>query len=431
MGPRNSKILPCPAPGVQFKGPPNYNDVIRNVQAGDAPPKYSEVINEIKQRNAAECQAGVNSSRQMTFSSAVLSSNATGIADQVPPEPSLAETPLSPTSPWIPLTPTSSPLSHVTSFPFSTVTQPPPPPTKRISTAELNHDQRTPARNVISMNQNGQSESCQNIQMNNRHFPDKCIKFHTFCCTRVTSKEGGDTQKLQGETYRCWPPPLFTTLITFLQIVTYVCFSLRGGEIRMAPNITKDNVFVYDPERRYEAWRFVLYSLLHVGWIHLFFNLLVQVMVGIPLEMVHGTFRIAAIYFAGVLAGSLGSSVFDPEVRLVGASGGVYALLAAHLANILLNYSQMELGLLKLLSIFMISISDVGFAIWNRAVSVTESDGPQVGYVAHIAGALAGLAMGLIVLKNFEKKLYERVIWWCALILYFAWLIFAIAWNFL
>lgn len=37
-----------------------------------------------------------------------------------------------------------------------------------------------------------------------------------------------------------------------------------------------------------------------------------------------------------IFAGSLGTSVFDMDVYLVGASGGVYALLAAHLANVLL-----------------------------------------------------------------------------------------------
>ena len=35
-------------------------------------------------------------------------------------------------------------------------------------------------------------------------------------------------------------------------------------------------------------------------------------------------------------AGSLGTSVFDMNAVLVGASGGVYALLTAHVANILL-----------------------------------------------------------------------------------------------
>lgn len=36
------------------------------------------------------------------------------------------------------------------------------------------------------------------------------------------------------------------------------------------------------------------------------------------------------------VAGSLGTSVFDMKAYLVGASGGVYSLLAAHLANIML-----------------------------------------------------------------------------------------------
>ena len=76
-------------------------------------------------------------------------------------------------------------------------------------------------------------------------------------------------------------------------------------------------------------------------------------LVGIPLEMVHGSTRIACIYLAGVLAGSLGTSILDPGVYLVGASGGVYALLAAHLANIMLNYSNMEYGIFRLIGILL------------------------------------------------------------------------------
>ena len=84
------------------------------------------------------------------------------------------------------------------------------------------------------------------------------------------------------------------------------------------------------------------------------FNLLVQVLVGLPLEMVHGSMRIGAVYMAGVLAGSLGTSVFDTDVYLVGASGGVYALLAAHLANVLLNFNNMEFGVVRLIGIFVV-----------------------------------------------------------------------------
>lgn len=55
-----------------------------------------------------------------------------------------------------------------------------------------------------------------------------------------------------------------------------------------------------------------------------------------------------------MISGSLGTSVFDSDVYLVGASGGVYALLAAHLANVLLNYNNMEFGIVRLIGIFII-----------------------------------------------------------------------------
>lgn len=174
------------------------------------------------------------------------------------------------------------------------------------------------------------------------------------------------------------------------------------------------------------------------SWVHLLFNLLVQLLVGLPLEMVHGSFRTAAIYMAGVLAGSLATSVFDKDVYLVGGSGGVYALLASHLANVLLNYNNMDFGVLRLLGIFLIASVDVGLAVYHRYSSVSFSvtrDLPHspvsVSYVAHLAGALAGLTIGIVVLKNFEQRLREQCMWWAALALYGTCTLFAIIFNLL
>lgn len=44
-------------------------------------------------------------------------------------------------------------------------------------------------------------------------------------------------------------------------------------------------------------------------------------------------------------------------------------------------------------------------------------------------GALAGLTIGLLVLKNFEQKLHVQVLWWVALGVYCVCMIFAILWN--
>jgi rhomboid-related protein 1/2/3 len=56
-------------------------------------------------------------------------------------------------------------------------------------------------------------------------------------------------------------------------------------------------------------------------------NVIFQLSLGIGLELVHGWWRVCLIYLSGVLAGSIGTSIFDPKAKLVGASGGVYALI--------------------------------------------------------------------------------------------------------
>lgn len=56
-------------------------------------------------------------------------------------------------------------------------------------------------------------------------------------------------------------------------------------------------------------------------------NLVIQIFLGISLESVHRWWRVAIIYLVGVLAGSVGTSIFNPNVYLAGASGGGYALI--------------------------------------------------------------------------------------------------------
>ena len=78
----------------------------------------------------------------------------------------------------------------------------------------------------------------------------------------------------------------------------------------------------YNPERRWEIWRFVTYSLVHANGWHYLKNLAGLVIVGIPLEMSHPSLRVATVYLAGVIAGALGSVVVTMDrMPLTGASG--------------------------------------------------------------------------------------------------------------
>ncbi|KAK7113067.1 rhomboid-related protein 3-like [Littorina saxatilis] len=256
--------------------------------------------------------------------------------------------------------------------------------------------------------------------------PDTCFRRMVRRLAKDFLTDEAD-RRYYADRYTCCPPPLFVPIITLLEVGCFVYYCMESRMITLNGPVPVHSIFIYRPDRRLEIWRFVLYMLLHAGYVHLLFNVIVQVVVGIPLEMVHGSFRIFIVYMAGVLAGSLGTSVFDMNAFLVGASGGVYALLAAHLANILLNYSQMELGVLKLAAVLIIASADVGFAIWDRYTY--KELAPPVGYTAHLMGALAGLTIGLVVLKNFEQKLHEQYVWWIALAVYLGCVVFAIFWN--
>ncbi|XP_055912787.1 protein rhomboid [Eupeodes corollae] len=230
--------------------------------------------------------------------------------------------------------------------------------------------------------------------------------------------------------YDRWcPPPLFVIMISLLEIGVFL-YDYMTVDFQPEQNIpiSQDSVLIYRPDRRQEIWRFVSYMVLHANWFHLGFNVVVQLLFGLPLETVHGSARIACIYLAGVFAGSLGTSVVESEVYLVGASGGVYALLAASLANLLLNFGEMRYAVSKLASVLIFVSCDVGYALYSQYVN-EPNKAPAVSYIAHITGALAGLTIGLLVLKNFEHKTHENLMWWLALGVYTAFTIFAIVFN--
>lgn len=74
----------------------------------------------------------------------------------------------------------------------------------------------------------------------------------------------------------------------------------------------------------------------HVGVMHILMNLIIQIFLGVALELVHQWWRVSLVYLAGVLAGSMGTSICNPGIYLAGASGGVYALITAHIATIIM-----------------------------------------------------------------------------------------------
>ncbi|XP_032527118.2 rhomboid-related protein 2 isoform X2 [Danaus plexippus] len=239
-----------------------------------------------------------------------------------------------------------------------------------------------------------------------------------FCAVSTTDGDG-----TYEEEYSCWPPAICMILISIVEIVLF-CYDAAQGKTDATGPIAQ--IFIYNPHKRQEAWRFLTYMLVHVGVVHLLVNLLVQLFLGVPLEMVHRWWRVVLVYLAGVAAGSLATSLTDPKVYLAGASGGVYALIAAHIATIIMNWSEMEFAIIQLLVFLLLATVDIGTAVYDRYWRHLQQN---IGYVAHLAGAVAGLLVGIGVLRNLEKRTWEKRLWWAAVVLYFSLMIAGILAN--
>ncbi|KAJ8966534.1 hypothetical protein NQ314_003475 [Rhamnusium bicolor] len=215
--------------------------------------------------------------------------------------------------------------------------------------------------------------------------------------------------------YTCCPPPIFMFLISILEFAFYLTDELTEKDSTLTGTGVTAVIFIYDPAKRHEVWRYLTYMFVHIGYAHLLVNLAVQIVLGVPLEMVHKWWRVLTIYFAGVIAGSLTNSITDPMCRLAGASGGVYSLLTAHIACVILNWRQMMYPYVQLFIYLVVVVCDLGQAVYNRFFLDVKS---QVGISAHLGGAIAGLLVGIYTLRNLHVTRTEKYIWWMALILY-------------
>ncbi|XP_056142191.1 rhomboid-related protein 2 [Lampris incognitus] len=240
-----------------------------------------------------------------------------------------------------------------------------------------------------------------------------------------------DSRNTYLERANCCPPPVFILLISIGELAVFIYYAVWKPQKQW---VTLDegiwnSPLTYNPARRQEAWRFVSYMFVHAGVEHILGNLVMQLLLGIPLELVHKGFEVGMVYLAGVLAGSLASSIFDPLSVLVGASGGVYALIGGYFMNAVVNFREMIplLGVFRIVAILSIVGTDVGFAIYRRFIH--DEAALRVSFVAHIAGGVAGMTIGYVFFSSYNKKLLKDPRFWLCIVGYIVFLLFAVLFN--
>jgi membrane associated rhomboid family serine protease len=133
-----------------------------------------------------------------------------------------------------------------------------------------------------------------------------------------------------------------------------------------------------------EYYRLVTSGFLHFGIFHIGMNMLLLFQLGQLLEPAIGRLRFGLLYFASLLAGSLGALMVSHDFAVTGgASGAVFGLMTAAAIGLHrrgVNIFQTGIGMVLILNLFLT------FTI------------PNISIGGHVGGAIAGALSGFVIL---------------------------------
>lgn len=137
------------------------------------------------------------------------------------------------------------------------------------------------------------------------------------------------------------------------------------------------------------------YQFLHGGWDHLGANMVFLLAMGPGVERPIGKTRYLIIYFSAGIAGALVQAAManpDQDDILVGASASISGVFGALIVIWrLYRMGDKPLGLLRMAGLLIAMMAVTGI------LGLGAPEGQPIGWLAHIGGFLAGMAMGFVV----------------------------------
>eukprot|EP00240_Pyramimonas_obovata_P001772 CAMPEP_0118926104 /NCGR_PEP_ID=MMETSP1169-20130426/3882_1 /TAXON_ID=36882 /ORGANISM="Pyramimonas obovata, Strain CCMP722" /LENGTH=503 /DNA_ID=CAMNT_0006867593 /DNA_START=220 /DNA_END=1728 /DNA_ORIENTATION=+ len=202
---------------------------------------------------------------------------------------------------------------------------------------------------------------------------------------------------------------VWTTIIDSIVFAVYAFKSLQLGigSPEAGPDAWRYKLVGAHPscdDLRPQIWRYVMYQFCHSGWPHIFNNIILQLVVGCSLEGRLGALRTALLYNSGAIAGAFACSFTDVYRTVLGASGGIYTLIGAHVANLMLNWTAIE-KVSNVRRLLLLAIL-VGYDLLTSAFFKAD----DTSYAAHAGGCWWGFTCGLVLLRNITFPRFERPI---------------------
>lgn len=178
-----------------------------------------------------------------------------------------------------------------------------------------------------------------------------------------------------------------TYILAAINIVIFGLMMLmdqQNGVLNQVRFGAKVNYLIVDGE----YYRLLSAMFLHADKMHLAFNMVSLLNLGVSIEYIFGKTRFLAIYFISGILASIGSFLFNDNIA-VGASGAIFGLLGALLFFTLIHKSNGT----KLRADTFVIIGTIGINLYYGFTTTS------IDNAAHITGLIAGYLTCWAILK--------------------------------
>jgi rhomboid protease GluP len=151
-----------------------------------------------------------------------------------------------------------------------------------------------------------------------------------------------------------------------------------------------------------QPWRILASNYVHIGAIHIFFNMWCLWNLGRLAERIFDRWTYLFVYTASGIGGSLASLWWHPKGVGAGASGAIFGLAGSLIAVLYLGKLPIAKEALKPTLKSLIS-----FAAYNLFFGLV----PGIDNSAHLGGLATGLALGAVLAKSTSEPLETRDRW--------------------
>ncbi|USN44421.1 MAG: rhomboid family intramembrane serine protease [Candidatus Woesearchaeota archaeon] len=136
---------------------------------------------------------------------------------------------------------------------------------------------------------------------------------------------------------------------------------------------------------------------IHASLLHLAVNMVVLLLFGLALEKNIGSLPFLFIYLSGGALGNAIQALLVPQSFVVGASSGIFAIMAA----LMLREPLLKLNIFFLLKVPIIIVFGIYFSYSVLASTNTLSvQDVSVGEIAHITGFLTGILLTVLLFQE-------------------------------